>query len=62
MDPDKRELFLMEYEDLCKKHRMIVETCDGDESPWIYTEQEIQDEARNFEKVLTEHISHLGES
>ena len=62
METDKRELFLMEYEDLCKKHRMLVSACGCCNSPQIITEDEIKSwkAEETFEQMLNENTTHLG--
>lgn len=66
METDKRELFLMEYEDLCKKHGMIIDACGCCNSPSITTKEQIvswdSDNDSPFETTLAEHIKHLLET
>ena len=65
MQEDFKELFLMEYEDLCKKHGAII-SCDCCDGLSIVTKERIiaewkaESETGNiFEKNLNIHISHL---
>lgn len=53
------ELFLKEYEDLCRKHDMFVDAC-GD--PEITTGDEIVSDGGNFEEELIRHVTSLGKS
>ena len=69
MEELAKELFLMEYEDLCKKHGAIIDSCGCCDGPSIVTKEEIIEWEKDrimdkevlnaFEKRLNVHISQL---
>lgn len=63
MDQDKRELFLIEYKNLCKKHEMVIVACGCCDSPDICTKKDVDEWKyceETFEEILDANIKHLG--
>lgn len=56
MDEKLAKAFLEEYEQLCRKHGILVGSCGCCESPWLVVL------SKDWEDELKDHIKHLTEA
>ena len=55
----KEKEFLIEYKKLCEKYRILISACGCCDSPFLYSEEEMEEMHVSFEENLTENIIHL---
>ena len=50
---EKLKAFLQEYEELCRKHSLVIRTCGCCDSPWV---DELKDESDSMDRKQLDEV------